>query len=123
MLTTNADREEMTKDTNGQFPFDGDIGPGFEQTSHQWRIYPFGEIVVRDATEHQSDSQLKIWLEGTEDEIHQSWQEMANVEGHFAMGGGSALGPLVNDFLKHVHDLAETPTHLYYIYQHDDDDT
>ncbi len=92
--TTNASRKEMTKDTDGQFPFDGDMGPGFEQTRHDWR-----------------------------DEIYKSWQEMANVEGHFALGGGSALGPLVDAFLKHVHDLADTPTHLYYIYQHDDDDT
>jgi hypothetical protein len=118
--TTNADRQEMTRDTNGQFPFDGDIGPGFSQSYHEWRIYPFGEIVVRDATNHQSDSYLKIFLEGTENSIYKSWQEIANVEGHFAMGGGSALGPLVEAFLKHVHDLAETPTYLYYIYQHDD---
>jgi hypothetical protein len=48
---------------------------------------------------------------------------MAHVEGHFAIGGGSALGPLVEDFLKHVHALAEDPTHLYYIYAHDEDDT
>ncbi len=121
--TTNASRKEMTKDTDGQFPFDGDMGPGFEQTRHDWRIYPFGEIVAQDATNPRSDSSLKIWLEGTEDEIYKSWQEMANVEGHFALGGGSALGPLVDAFLKHVHDLADTPTHLYYIYQHDDDDT
>lgn len=120
--TTNDERQGMTKDTNGQFPFDGDIGPGFEQTYHQWRIYPFGDIVGEDATNPRSDSSLKIWLEGTEDEIYKSWEEMAHIEDHFALGGGSALGPLVEAFVKHVHDLAETPNHLYYIYQHDDDD-
>jgi hypothetical protein len=121
--TTNDDRLEMTKDTNGQVPFDGNIGPGFEQTYHEWRIYPFGDIVARDASNTQSDSSLTIWLEGTEDEIYKSWQEMASVESHFALGGGSALGPLVEAFLIHVRDLAETPSHLYYVYQHDDDDT
>jgi hypothetical protein len=121
--TTNDERQGMTNDTNGQFPFDGDIGPGFEQSYHEWRIYPFGDIVARDATNPQSDSSLEIWLEGTEDEIYKSWQEIANVESHFSLGGGSALGPLVDAFLIHVHDLAETPTHLYYIYQHDNDDT
>jgi hypothetical protein len=88
---------------------------------HDWRIYPFGEIVARDATNHRPDRQLKIWLEGTENEIYKSWQEMANVEPRLAEFGLSE--PLVNDFLKHVHELAETPTHLYYIYQHDDVNT
>jgi hypothetical protein len=118
LLTNDIQRREMTKDTNGQFPFDGDIGPGFQRI-HEWRIYPFGEIVAQDATNHQSDSSLKIWLEGTEDEIHKSWQEMANVDGQFAAGGGSVVSPLVVDFLKHVHDLADLPTHLYFVYQHD----
>jgi hypothetical protein len=27
---------------------------------------------------------------------------------------------LVAEFLDHVHDLAEIPTHLYYVYQHDE---
>jgi hypothetical protein len=117
LLTTNDVRRGMTNDTNGQFPFDGDIGPGFKQSNHEWRIYPFGDIVLRDAANPQSDSSLKIWLEGTEDEINKSWLEMANVEEHFAAGGGGAPGPLVDAFLRHVHDLAETPTHLYFIYQ------
>lgn len=120
--TTEDVRRGMTRDTNGQFPFDGDIGPGFEQSYHEWRVYPFADIVVRDATSPQSDSSLQIYLEGTENSIYTSWQEMANVESHFSLGGGSALGPSVEAFLMHVHHLAETPTHLYYVYQHDDDD-
>jgi hypothetical protein len=124
LLTRDGDRRGMTKDTNGQFPFDGNIGPGFEQGRYQeWRIYPFGDIVVQDATNHQSDRQLKIWLEGTEDSIHESWEDMARVDGQLATGGGSAVSPLVVEFLKHVHDLADTPSHLYYVYQHDDDDS
>lgn len=122
LQTTNDERNGMTKATNGQVPFDGDIGPGFEQVYHEWRIYPFGDIVAQDANNPMSDSSIKINLEGTEESIYKSWEEMANVESHFAVGGGGALGPLVDAFLKHVHDLADTPNHLYYIYQHDDDD-
>jgi hypothetical protein len=117
LQTRDADRRGMTKDTNGQFPFDGD--PGFQHPS-EWRIYPFGDIVVQDATNAQSDRQLKIWLEGTEDSSYKSWEDMARVDGQLAMGGGSAVSPLVVSFLEHVHDLADTPTHLYNIYQHDD---
>jgi hypothetical protein len=124
LLTRDADRRGMTKDTNGQFPFDGNIGPGFEQGRYQeWRIYPFGDIVVQDANNPQSDSYLKIWLEGTEKEIHDSWEDMASVDARLAVGGGSVVSPLVEAFLKHVHDMANTQSHLYYIYQHDDDDS
>src|SRR5260221_1294067 len=123
LITSNADRQEMTKSTNGQFPFDGDTGLFRQSGEKEWRIYPFSEIVVLDATNPQSDSSLKLSLEGTENSIYKSWQDMANVEGHFATGGGSALGPLVEDFLKHGHSLAEDSNHLYFIYVNDDDDT
>lgn len=121
--TTNDERSGMTKGTNGEFPFDGDLGRGFEQFYHEWRVYPFSDIVVQDANQHQSDSSLKLALEGAESSIYKSWQEIANVESRFAVGGGSAMGPLVDAFIKHVYELAETPTHLYYIYQHDEDDS
>ena len=116
-LTTDDQRHAMTTPTNGQFPFDGDLGPGFEQVIHVWRIYLFGEIVAQDAANPVSDSYLKTWLEGTENAIYQSWQEMANVDGRFSLGGGSVVSPLVVSFLSHVHDLAQTPTHLYSVYQ------
>jgi len=48
---------------------------------------------------------------------------MASVDARLAVGGGSVVSPLVEAFLKHVHDLANTQSHLYYIYQHDDDDS
>jgi hypothetical protein len=119
--TSDADRRGMTKDTNGQLPFDGDMGRGFEQARHDWRIYPFGEIVAQDATDHQSDSQLKTFLEGMEQEVQGSLLEIVNLQHRTEEFGGGAWGPLVKAFLEHMHDLAETPTHLYYIYQHEDD--
>jgi hypothetical protein len=118
--TSDTDRREMTKDTNGQFPFDGDIGPGF-QFGGEWRIYPFGDIVVQDANNPKSDSQLKIWLVGTEKEIQISWDDIGRAGfREIPLGGGSELGPLAVAFLKHVQDLADTPSHLYYIYEHDE---
>jgi len=120
LLTKDTDRLAMTKDTNGQFPFDGEIGPGW-QGNYQWRTYPFADIVVRDTTNPLSDSSLQLALEAMEEDIYMSWQEMAGLNDQFALGGGSALGELVDAFIKHVYDLAATPNHLYYIYQHDDD--
>jgi hypothetical protein len=119
--TSDEERRGMTKDTNGQLPFDGDLGRGFEQFYHEWRIYPISDIVVQDTNEHQSDSFLKLSLEGMENSIYKSWEEIANVESHFAAGGGSVVGPLVQAFVKHIYDLADTPGHVYYIYQHDED--
>lgn len=87
----------MTKDTNGEFPFDGNIGPGFEQFYHEWRIYPFSDIVVQDANQHQSDSSLKLSLEGMENSIYKSWQEMANVESRSAVGGNRRRQQLAID--------------------------
>lgn len=116
---SNEDRRAMTHHTNGEFPFDGDAGPGW-QYRPEWRLFPFSEIIVRDTNAHQSDAALKIWLEGTEASIFQSWEEMAGVQNRFGMGGGSALSPLVVAFLKHVYDLADLPDHIYYIYQHDE---
>jgi hypothetical protein len=120
LLTTNEERREMTKHTNGQVPFDGDVGL-FRQTSErEWRIYPFSQLVVLDTMNRQSDSFLKLSLEGTENGIYKSWEEMANLEGRFEMGGGSALGPLVEEFIKHVYALSQDPSHIYYIYAHDE---
>lgn len=114
---SNDDRRTMTQHTSGRVPFDGDTGPRF---FGEWRRYPFSDIIVRDTNAHQSDRSLTIWLEGTESEIFQSWEHMAEVEGRFASGGGSALSPLTVAFLKHVHALADMPDHLYHIYQHDE---
>jgi hypothetical protein len=109
LRTTNSQRQEMTKDTNGQFPFDGDAGVNFGK----WQITPFRDILVLDATNPQSDADLKTWLLWLDGQIHTSWADMVRIHD---VGGGTTEG-LVADFLDHVHDLAENPTHLYYVYQ------
>ena len=114
---SNADRRTMTQETNGEVPFDGDTGQGF---FGPWRQYPFSEIIVRDTNQHQSNNSLRIYLEGVESEIFQSWEAMARVENQLALGGGSAISQLIVTFLEHVHDLANMPDHIYYLYQHED---
>lgn len=49
-------------------------------------------------------------------------EDRASVDARLAVGGSSAVSPLVEAFLKHVHDLADIPSPSYHIYQHDDDD-
>jgi len=51
-----------------------------------------------------------LWLEG---QIHTSWLDMVRI---YDVGRGTTEG-LVAEFLDHVHELAENPTHLYYVYQ------
>jgi hypothetical protein len=115
---SNADRRTMTQDTNEAVPFDGDTGPGFFGA---WRRYPFSEIIVRDTNDHHSNERLRIYLEGIENEIFHSWESMAAVENLLQLGGGSAVPPLIVAFLEHIHDLADMPDHIYYLYQHEDE--
>jgi len=111
LQTKDSERQEMTKDTNGQFPFDGDAGVNFGA----WKFYPFGDILRFCALNPHdcSDTYLKHWLINQLDQIHTSWLDM--VDRHDR--GGDTTAGLVAEFLDHVHDLAENPTHLYYVYQ------
>ena len=111
LRTLDSDRQEMTKDTNGQFPFDGDAGVNFGP----WKITPFRDILVLDATNHQSDSDLKTWLIWMDGQIYTSWHEIIQIRD---VGGATTEG-LVDKFLQHVAALAEKPFHLYFFYQHD----
>jgi hypothetical protein len=107
--TTNDERREMTKDTNGQFPFDGDAGADFGP----WEIKPFRDILVLDATNHQSDSDLKTWLIWLDGQIETSIHEI--MQKHY--GGGGTTEGLVDEFMQHIGALAEKPIHLYFFYQ------
>lgn len=109
LRTNDSERREMTKDTNGQFPFDGDAGVNFGR----WKTTPFRDVLVLDATNHQSDSDLKTWLLWLDGQIRTSWLDMVRIHD---VGGGTTEG-LVAEFLEHVHELAEKPTHLYFVYQ------
>jgi hypothetical protein len=111
LRTNPSERQEMTKDTNGQFPFDGDAGVNFGK----WKIYPFQDITALDAANHQSDSDLKTWLVWLDGQISTSWHDMVQIHD---VGGDTTEG-LVAEFLDHVFGLAEIPTHLYFVYQHD----
>jgi len=109
--TKNSERQEMTKDTNGQFPFDGDAGVNYGN----WKLYPFHDILRFCALNPNdcSDTYLKSWLINQLDQIHNTWLSMVQIHN---VGGGTTEG-LVADFLDHVHELAEDPNHLYYVDQ------
>jgi hypothetical protein len=111
LQTNDSQRREMTKDTNGQFPFDGDAGVNFGP----WRLYPFQDIIRFCAANPDdcSDTYLKSWLINQLDQIHNSWLAMVQIHN---VGGGTTEG-LVADFLDHVHELADDPNHLYYVDQ------
>jgi len=64
---------------------------------------------VLDATNRQSNSDLRTWLLWLDGQIHTSGQNMVQIHD---VGGGITEG-LVADFLDHVHDLGEQPRHLY----------
>ena len=114
--TNNADRATMTQATNGQLPFDGSAGVNYGD----WKITPFRDIIVLDATTPQQDSDLKTWLLSLDTQIYTSWQDMARVEASTSLGGASGYGPLVSAFFEHIHALGDVTYHLYYVYQHDD---
>ncbi len=109
--TQPSERREMTKDTNGQFPFNGDARVNFGA----WKIYPFRDILHFCALNPNdcSDTYLKNWLVNQLDQAHNSWLEMKQKHDQ---GGGTTEG-LVAEFLDHVHNLSEIPTHLYFVYQ------
>jgi hypothetical protein len=111
--TNDSERREMTKDTNGAFPFDGSADGNTGANFGNWKITPFRDIKVLDATNHQSDSDLKAWLLGRDGDIQTSLNDMVGVHDR---GGGTTEG-LVAAFFDHVHDLQQTPTHLYSVYQ------
>jgi hypothetical protein len=111
LRTNDSERQEMTKDTNGQFPFDGDAGVNYGN----WKLYPFRDILRYCALNPNdcSDTYLKSWLINQLDQIHNSWLSMVQIHD---VGGGTTEG-LVAEFLDHVHELAEDPNHLYYVDQ------
>jgi hypothetical protein len=111
LRTTNDERREMTKDTNGQFPFDGDAGVNFGN----WRITPFHDVIALDAANHQTDSDLETWLRFLDHQISKSWEDMVQIHD---VGGGTTEG-LVAEFLDHVVSLAKDPNHLYSVQQTD----
>ena len=105
--TTQEDRRDMTKATNGKLPFKGDSGYG------PWVIYPFLDSLNNSCRKGCADKALAdflIWMDG---QIQYSMNKMSQVQNAGNLGGGSGFGPSVDEFLKHVGSLSKNTSHLY----------
>lgn len=110
---------EMTKATQGAFPFDGDSGlygqagtP--ERNRGQWRIHAVNDLFEEFSCGPLNASDLEDYLEGIDDLMYKGWHAMSDVADRTAGGGGgSAYHPLVYEFIHHVQLLSQDATHLY----------
>jgi hypothetical protein len=118
LKTGNAKRRDMTKATGGAFPFDGDSGlygqsgrP--EHHRGKWRIHAVKDLFEDFACGHWDADKLRDSLVDIDDEMYKGWHEMDMVAAKTSQGGGSAFGPLVEDFINHVIFLSQQDNHLY----------
>jgi hypothetical protein len=109
MWNGNAMRREMTKTTQGAFPFDGDSG-----THGPWKIYPVADLLDEFACGHWDPAALKHRLQVIDNDMYQGWYAMSQISGgRTTQGGESLYGELVWEFINHVKLLSEDDTHLY----------
>ena len=113
--TTGAALRNMTKATQGAFPFDGESGlygqSGGERGRGMWRIHAVKDLFDQFACGTWDDASLKWSLEGIEELMYIGWRDMKSVEARVA--GGNAYNPVVFQFLHHVNLLREDDNHLY----------
>lgn len=122
LLTDNAKRRDMIKATNGVFPFDGNSGvygqagrP--ERSSGQWRIHAIRDLFDDYTCGYWDPDQLTNELKDIEEEMSRGLHELELVSARSGLGGGSAWGPMVDDFIRHVGFLAKQDNHLYSAFQ------
>jgi hypothetical protein len=108
LRTTNQWRRGMTEATQGRLPFDGHAGAAYGY----WRTYPFRQLKI-DCINGCSDAVLKHKMELIEEDFRKSFYYVARVGNATTQGGGSSYGPLVAEFVSHVHALSQSPIHLY----------
>jgi len=117
-LTLDPKRREMTKATQGAFPFDGDSGlyqqsGSMEQRSGKWKIHPVRDLFADFACGAWSVDNITTYLERIEADIQLGKYEMELAQAKTGMGGGDAVSPLVSDFINSVSFLAKDDSHLY----------
>jgi hypothetical protein len=120
--TTGAKLREMTKATQGAFPFDGTSGlysqsgtP--ERYTGMWRIHAVKDLFDEFACGAWNGNDLKDRLVAIDDLMYRGWYEMTLVEFKTHQGGGSAYSPAVGHFLDHVTFLTRDDNHLYAAYR------
>lgn len=105
--TGNARRREMTQNTGGRLPFDGQVAspPG------DWRIYPFRQAAI-SCSRQGADCKAIVHntLVHAEDEMQRTFEDINKM---FSIDSAAVFGPLVDDFRKHLVSLIQTPDSLY----------
>ena len=108
--TNEARRREMTKGTNGTYPFDGYSG-----VAGEWQVHPIADLLDSFACKFDAD-EVKRRLEWVDDQMYQGWHSMEVVLAQTSQGGGSGFGPSVSGFIGHVQYLSANDTHLYWAF-------
>lgn len=96
-------REEMAKAGGGKLPFKGDM----------WVLYPFVKKLSMHCPAGCPDKNLVTFLKSLDDDIYNSLDPMYKAQGTEV---ASAFGPSVDEFIKHVGNLASDKGHLYSAY-------
>lgn len=105
----NADRREMTKATQGAFPFDKDSG-----IHGNWQIHPMVDLLDEFSCANWDAAAIKHRLQVIDNDMYQAWFAMSQIsDGRTTQGGGGMYGELVWEFINHVRLLSEDDTHLY----------
>jgi hypothetical protein len=115
--TNNAKRREMTKDTNGAFPFDGNSGiysqlGWWEINRGRWRVHPM-KAVFDDACRAWDHSALDDFLSWFDADIARGWDAMRAAQGKMITRMGTVFGPMVEPFIESVRRLSLDPGNLY----------
>ena len=119
--TTSGKLREMTRATQGAFPFDGESGlysqsgtP--ERHRGKWRIHAVNDLFDEFACGFQNADALKDSLERIDELMYKGWHELELVSAKTSQGGGSAYDQMVYDFIDHVTALTKDPNHLYWAF-------
>lgn len=122
--TTPAVRRDMTKATQGVFPFDGESGfhggggeGSDERQFGMWRIHPVKDLFDEFACGTWSVATARASLESIEQLMYDGWYAMLMVGAHSTMGGGNLYDPALEQFLYHVKSMTNDDDSLYSIFR------
>lgn len=120
--TTGAKLREMTKATQGAYPFDGASGlyrqsGTAEQNRGMWRIHAVKDLFDEFGCTNWKDDDIKSRLESIDNLMYKGWYEMSLVEFKTHHGGGSAYNEAVGNFIDHVTYLTKDSKHLYWAFR------
>jgi hypothetical protein len=115
--TSSLKRIEMTKATNGAFPFDGDSGVysqggTYEKASGKWRIHIVKTLFDRFACGSWDVGDMERFLDAMEDDMWRGWDQLQQASGRLQQDGAGAWKDVL-EFVLHVKRLAQDDKHLY----------